>query len=203
MTHEISGQYIMRCKHKLVSRQRPAGNRDDGGRSSCSSAHDGVGRLEQLGGLGEREPERFSPLGEVRRPTSATALPPFRRSVDRERSRRPHFVSRGQATPRPSSMTSIFAKVSRSLREQRKTSTTAISAVRSRSYWRRSPAKRSAACRLPDRSLAHHRDLTDLLFRMPLATAASGPMLVTSRRLSFSEDRLGAYVGNQQSPFER
>src|SRR5271169_3319377 len=67
----------------------------------------------------------------------------IRRSVEPDRSSRPHFVSTGQATPMPSSTISIFAKVSASSISGAKCLLRAINPVRSSTYSRRSPPKRT------------------------------------------------------------
>ena len=73
----------------------------------------------------------------------------IRRSVDAERSRRPHFVWTGQPMPRPSSTIATLPKVSASSSSGLKCALRAISPVRSISRSRRSPAKRTRRTRPP------------------------------------------------------
>src|SRR6516165_1988543 len=73
----------------------------------------------------------------------------IRRRVDPDRSRWPHFVSTGQATPRPSSTISILANMSASSMSGAKCWLRAIKPVKSSTYSRRSPAKRTRSLRSP------------------------------------------------------
>src|SRR6266581_4797346 len=71
----------------------------------------------------------------------------IRRSVDADKSRRPHFVCTGQAPPRPPSTILTLPNVSASSSRGMKCLLRAINPVRSSSRSRRSPAKRTRRTR--------------------------------------------------------
>jgi hypothetical protein len=132
----------------------------------------------------------------------SSAIP---RSVELERSRRPHFVSIGQATPMPSSNISSFAKVSASSISGAKCSLRAINPVRARTYARRSPAKRTCRVRLPAGRTFVTMGISPIIpapFGTHSTAATTAPDSLESRRRASARTLFGASPAIN-SPFAR
>ena len=127
-------------------------------------------------------------------PDIANCSSAIRRSVDPERSRCPHFVSTGHATPMPSSTISILANVPASSMSGAKCRLPAINPVKSRTYSRRSPAKRTRSFRAP---------VGRTFFTIGMSLIIPFTFGIRSTTATTGSDSLPAAAGFSQDPTRR